>query len=193
MARGPSNAAEVYAAVGDVIIGQNQEREASQSFARNVVEASHSTPVIVDFGAGGSGPSVLVSSTLDRVVEAVGGRVRLVRIDIDLNRSLMPELAELGLPINSIPTVAAFWQGKIVGRFQGALAEPGVKLFVGSVQKLAGSSMPSTDLLADVGGEDELAAREIDNILSRLEPGIAREQEAMDALLSRLRTTRIAA
>ena len=83
------------------------------------------------------------------MVRAAGGRVKLVKIDIDQNRSLVQQLAQLGLPMQSVPTVAAFWQGQIADLFQGALPESEVKRFVESLLKVAGGSMPTADLLAE--------------------------------------------
>ena len=51
--------------------------------------------------------------------------------------------------MQSVPTVAAFWQGQIADVFQGALPESEVKRFVESLLKLAGGAMPSADLLAE--------------------------------------------
>ena len=76
-------------------------------------------------------------------MRAAGGRVKLVKIDIDQNRALVQQLAQLGLPMQSVPTVAAFWQGQIADLFQGALPESEVKRFVEGLLKLAGGSMPS--------------------------------------------------
>ncbi len=76
-------------------------------------------------------------------------RIKLVKIDIDKNRALVEQLARLGLPMQSVPTVAAFWQGQIADIFQGALPETEVKRFVEQLLKLAGGSMPAADLLAE--------------------------------------------
>ena len=61
----------------------------------------------------------------------------------------MQQLAQLGLPLQSVPTVAAFWQGQIADLFQGALPESEVKRFVEALLKVAGGSMPTADLLAE--------------------------------------------
>jgi putative thioredoxin len=82
-------------------------------------------------------------------VRAAGGRLKLVKIDIDQNRSLVAQLAQLGLPMQSVPTVAAFWQGQIADLFQGALPESEVKRFAEGLLKLAGGTMPTADLLAE--------------------------------------------
>jgi putative thioredoxin len=75
--------------------------------------------------------------------------VKLVKIDIDQNRNLVQQLAQLGLPMQSVPTVAAFWQGQIADLFQGALPESEIKRFVEGLLKMAGGSMPAADLLAE--------------------------------------------
>ena len=97
-----------------------------------------------------------------------------MKIDIDQNRSLVQQLAQLGLPMQSVPTVAAFWQGQIADLFQGALPESEVKRFVEGLLKLAGGSMPSADLLAEakaaVEAGDAQQAGELFSALLQQEP-----------------------
>jgi len=120
-----------------------------KSFMADVVQASREVPVLVDFWATWCGPCKTLTPTLEKVVKAAGGRVRLVKIDIDKNRALVQQLTQLGLPLQSVPTVAAFWQGQIADLFQGALPESEVKRFVESLLKLAGGALPGTELLAE--------------------------------------------
>jgi putative thioredoxin len=119
------------------------------SFMRDVVDASREVPVIVDFWATWCGPCKTLTPLLEKVVRGAGGRVRLVKIDIDKNQALVRQLAQLGLPLQSVPTVAAFWQGQIADLFQGALPESEVKRFVEALLKLAGGAMPQADLIAE--------------------------------------------
>jgi putative thioredoxin len=119
------------------------------TFMRDVVEASRTVPIIVDFWATWCGPCKTLTPTLEKVVRSAGGRVRLVKIDVDKAQPLVRQLSQLGLPLQSIPTVAAFWQGQIADLFQGALPESEVKRFVEALLKLAGGSMPAADLGAD--------------------------------------------
>ena len=118
-------------------------------FAQDVIAASRHTPVLVDFWATWCGPCKALTPALEKVVRSAGGRLKLVKIDVDANRALVQKLSQIGLPLQSIPTVAAFWQGQIADVFQGALPESELKRFAEALLKLAGGAMPAADLLAE--------------------------------------------
>ncbi len=96
-----------------------------QTFAQDVIEASMSVPVIVDFWAPWCGPCKQLGPQLEAAVQAARGAVRMVKINIDENQQLAAQLR-----IQSIPTVYAFFQGQPVDGFQGAQPESEVKAFV---------------------------------------------------------------
>jgi putative thioredoxin len=184
------------AAPADDLIRDGDQR----SFMQDVVEASRTTPILVDFWATWCGPCKTLTPTIEKVVRAAGGRVKLVKIDIDKNRQLVQQLTQLGLPLQSVPTVAAFWQGQIADLFQGAQPEGEIKRFVESVLKLAGGQMPAADLLAEAKAAaeegDHDAALQLYGALAQQEPenaeafaGIARtllalgeEEQALQVL-----------
>jgi putative thioredoxin len=96
-----------------------------QSFARDVIQASQTVPVLVDFWAPWCGPCKQLTPILEKVVRAAKGKVKLVKIDIDQ----APELAQQ-LRIQSVPTVYAFVGGQPVTGFAGAQPESQIKALV---------------------------------------------------------------
>ena len=106
-----------------------------QTFMVDVIEASKDVPIIVDFWAPWCGPCKQLGPVLEKVVNGAGGKVKLVKIDIDQS----PQVAQQ-LRIQSIPAVYAFKDGRPVDGFMGALPESQVKSFV---EKLVGDSVDS--------------------------------------------------
>ncbi len=150
-----------------------------RTFMADVIEASKSVPVLVDFWATWCGPCKQLTPALERVTRAAEGRIKLVKIDIDANRALVGQLTQLGLPLQSVPTVAAFWQGQILDLFQGALPEGEIKRFVEALLKAAGGSMPSADTLAEARAALELG--QADEAASLYSATLEQEPERAEA------------
>ncbi len=103
------------------------------TFMADIIEGSAEVPVIVDFWAPWCGPCKQLGPALEAAVTAAKGRVRMIKINVDESPNISAQLR-----IQSIPTVYAFFQGKPVDGFQGALPASELKAFVEKVAALAG-------------------------------------------------------
>jgi putative thioredoxin len=102
-------------------------------FMAEVVDASMTVPVIVDFWAPWCGPCKTLGPQLEAAVEGAKGAVKMVKVNVDQNQRIAGQLR-----VQSIPTVYAFWQGQPVDAFQGAVPASEVQAFVKKLAELAG-------------------------------------------------------
>ena len=132
------------------------------SFVADVIEASKTQPVIVDFWATWCGPCKQLTPALEKAVLAAKGAVKLVKIDVDKNPGFAGQLR-----VQSIPTVYAFVDGRPVDAFMGAVPDSQLKAFIDKLVGPVGPSEVSQILdmakesldLGDVGGAAQAYAQ----------------------------------
>lgn len=106
--------------------GQDLVKESSTAaFARDVIEASRSALVIVDFWAPWCAPCKRLTPILEKVVKSYGGKVRLVKINADEHPALTGQLR-----IQSLPTIYAFRDGRPLDGFMGDQPESAVRAMI---------------------------------------------------------------
>jgi putative thioredoxin len=137
------------------------------AFQADVLQESRRQPVLVDFWAPWCGPCKQLTPVLEKVVQAAGGRVKLVKMNIDDHPSIPGQLG-----IQSIPAVIAFKDGQPVDGFMGAVPESQVKAFI---ERVAGKGGPDlSDALAAAGearaAGNAQAAAEIYTLVLEQEP-----------------------
>ena len=136
---GAGNGAANAAPAGDLIKDADMS-----SFMVDVIEASNSVPVIVDFWAPWCGPCKQLTPVLEKTVKAAKGAVKLVKVNIDENQEIAQQMR-----IQSIPAVFAFKQGKPVDGFMGALPEGQIKQFI---ERLTGETVGAeTEAMIEAG------------------------------------------
>ena len=144
----------------------------TKTFEKEVLDASKTVPVIVDFWAPWCGPCRSLTPIIEKVVGEFKGRVKLVKVNSDDN----PELSQ-AFRVQSIPNVIAFKDGRAVSQFVGAQPESQVRTFV---EKLLPSQMEealkNAEALLAAGNLDD-AERQLAVIKS--DPSIAARIEAV--------------
>ena len=107
------------------------EKEAVESFRRDVVEPSMTSLIIIDFWAEWCGPCKALGPTLDKVAAAYADKgVRLAKIDTDKNQFIAAQFQ-----IKSIPTVYAMFQGQLVADLTSARTESALRTILDQLLK----------------------------------------------------------
>ncbi|TJW39590.1 MAG: thioredoxin [Mesorhizobium sp.] len=185
-------------AVGDGPLAADLIKDTTTAaFAADVIQESRRQPVLVDFWAPWCGPCKQLTPLLEKAVRAAGGKVKLVKMNIDDHPSIAGQLG-----IQSIPAVIAFKDGQPVDGFMGAVPESQIGAFIQKVGGKDGGAPQVADALAAAAeardaGDGQTAADIYDAILEQAPETIeaiaglgellfeAGDAEGADAVLAR--------
>jgi putative thioredoxin len=136
-----------------------------ENFEAEVIAASMSTPVLVDFWAPWCGPCKSLGPVLEKLETDYGGRFKLVKINSDDEQQLAGAFG-----IRSIPTCVLMKEGRPLDGFMGALPE-------GKVREFLDRHLPSADeVMAEadtVEAEELMQAGDADAALAKLQEALA--------------------
>ena len=165
-------------------------------FAADVIQESRRQPVLVDFWAPWCGPCKQLGPVLEKAVQAAGGTVKLVKMNIDEHPAIAGQLG-----IQSIPAVIAFKDGQPIDGFMGAVPESQITAFLEKIGGKQDGQAQTAEILAAaaeaLGSGDTQAAADIYQAVLERDPqsveaiaglaGIlfeAGDSEGADALLA---------
>jgi putative thioredoxin len=145
------------------------------AFAKDVLEASRKALVLVDFWADWCGPCKQLTPVIEKVVRTYGGKVRLVKMNVDQHPTIPQQLR-----VQSLPTVYAFRDGRPVDGFMGVQPESQIKALI---DRLLGGDEPAPDLAEAVkAGDEALAANDLQTAVEIYATVLQEDAHHVDAL-----------
>jgi len=143
------------------------EKEAIETFKRDVVDPSMTSLVILDFWAEWCGPCKALGPTLEKVAADYADRgVLLVKINVDEQKLIAAQFR-----VQSIPTVYALFQGQLVADLTPARTESQLTQMLDQILRQLPIESEAGKLHEDIApliamGEEALEANDIERALS---------------------------
>ncbi len=150
------------------------------NFMAEVVEGSSKLPVVVQFWAPWCGPCKQLGPTLEKVVAAANGKVKMVRVNIDDNQQIAQQLR-----VQSVPTVYAFVDGQPVDGFSGAQPESTLIQFIEKISALGGAGADIASMLE--AGNTAIETQDYTSAMKIFQQVMEAEPESAEALAGLVR------
>ena len=144
-----------------------------ENFEADVIAASMSTPVLVDFWAPWCGPCKTLGPLLEKLELEYAGRFTLVKIDSDQEQQLAGAFG-----IRSVPTCVLLVNGQPVDGFQGALPEGQLRAFLDQHVPSAEETLAEQE---EELAQEALADGDTGTALERLQHAVATDPANDDA------------
>ena len=135
------------------------------TYEQDIIEASMTTPVLVDFWAPWCSPCKMLAPVLEKLDAEYAGRFVLAKINIDES----PQLAAM-FGVRSVPTCILVRQGQAVDGFTGAQPE-------GQVRALLDRHLGAAPAAPDTAAEAAAADDDDEAVLQRLQHTVVAEPE----------------
>ena len=93
------------------------------NFSSEVLQAD--LPVLVDFWAAWCGPCKAISPVIDELAKEFGGKVKIVKLNVDENPATPGQYG-----VRGIPTLILFKSGKVLDQIVGSAPKARLKAFI---------------------------------------------------------------